>query len=641
MRPKTALLKIVQKTNHKSDQPAVLQAAGFYLRGLVFNVASLNPIQLHNKITRHLFLVLFSSLFVCSNSFAQPEPENNQLIGNSSTYLAMHGHDPVHWQLWNANILKQAQQQNKLIFISSGYFACHWCHVMQHENYQNSATAKLINQHFIAVKIDSELNPELDKALIEFSQKTTGQAGWPQHVILTPDGYPFSAFIYLPNKGFTDLLNKIITLWQTQPTMIEQLAKKEAQTTQQQSSALNNTQNELLLANEFTEKFARQLIKQTNRKQDDLSGGLQGSNKFPEAPLLNSLLSIKKLPSETKDWLILTLEQMQSQHLMDHINGGFYRYTVDPEWQIQHFEKMTYTNALLANTYLLAGQRFNRTDFLQTAKTTLHYLRTQLYSPTTQLYQSSQSALDLQGNEGGSYLFNQQQLKQILSPTEFQSIYQAWSLDHTTPYELGWHPLPIKTKASWKSIQQKLQNASKDIPTDSKSILGWNGLVLSALSQAYGVLKEDKYKQQANQLADTLAKLISKSSPPRAVSNKGEFMGQANLQDYAFIKQGLQNYQAWVNPQQYSKTVQFIDHTINHKFYSKNGWHYDATPILPQQTGEWVMPDNAIPSPTAIISCLQPQFSQNAKPLLLAQTLNYASYLNHLNCVNQPINPVK
>ncbi|GAB6071415.1 hypothetical protein JCM30760_25120 [Thiomicrorhabdus hydrogeniphila] len=547
--------------------------------------------------------------------------------------MAMHGNDPVHWQLWNANVLKQAKQQNKLIFISSGYFACHWCHVMQRENYQNQTTAQLVNQYFIPVKIDRELNPELDKALIEFSEKATGQAGWPQHVILTPDGYPFSAFIYLPNQSFTNLLHKIVTLWQTQPKMIEQLAQKEAQPNPQIKT---NPSDPF-----FEQKFSHQLIKQTNHKKDDLSGGLKATNKFPEAPLLNTLLTIKNLPNETQEWLILTLEQMQSQHLMDHINGGFYRYTVDPEWQTPHFEKMAYTNALLAKTFLLAGTRFKRTDFLQTAKTTLEFLRTQLYSPTTQLYQSSQSALDSKGNEGGSYLFSLQQLKQELTQKEFQTIYQAWSLEHSPPYELGWHPTPIKPNSIWKEIKQKLQTATTNIPTDSKSILGWNGLVLSALSQAYAVLKEDKYKHQANQLADTLSNLITQPSPPRALSNTGKFMGQANLQDYAFIKQGLEDYQAWLHTQKYTKTIQFIDQAINRKFYSVNGWHYDATPILPQQTGEWAMPDNAIPSPTALINCLQPQLTLNAQPLLLAQPLNYASYLNHLNCINQSINPVK
>ncbi|HIE40892.1 MAG TPA: DUF255 domain-containing protein [Thiomicrorhabdus sp.] len=149
----------------------------------------------------------------------------NQLQQHNSPYLAMHGQDPVHWQNWSASVLQKAKAENKLIFISSGYFSCHWCHVMHQESYQNPISAKILNQSFISVKIDRELNPELDKALIDFSQRAIGQAGWPQHIVLTPDGYPFAAFIYLNNRNFNTTLNNIIRLWKQYPDKIYQMAK--------------------------------------------------------------------------------------------------------------------------------------------------------------------------------------------------------------------------------------------------------------------------------------------------------------------------------------------------------------------------------------------------------------------------------
>ena len=541
----------------------------------------------------------------------------------------MHDKDPVHWQLWNADVLKQAEQQNKLIFISSGYFSCHWCHVMQHENYQHKQTAAFLNQHYISVKIDRELNPELDKTLIDFAEKATGQAGWPLHVILTPKGYPFAAFIYLPNHAFNQRLNKIQALWESQPKTIQKLAQTAYEShhkpasSEQISSELNFTKD----------RFTSKLLEAVNNAKDDMGGGLKGSSKFPEAPLLNTLLAIDNLPDEIEEWLILTLEQMQSEHLFDHINGGFYRYTVDPNWQIPHFEKMAYTNALLTQAYLTAGKRWQRNDFLVTAQQTLTYLQTHLYSPHSQMYLGSQSALDKMNIEGGNYLFNTSQLKNRLTKNEFQTIYQAWSLNQIPPYELGWHPRPFDPVSTWKSVQSKLLTPPKDIPTDSKSILGWNGLVLSALSQAYKTLNKQTYKNSATQLASKLASLVQSHDAPRALATNNAFMGKANFQDYVYIKKGLEDYQAWSNDKQFVSTIEFIDNKIKNHFYNTEGWQYDSNPILLQQKGDWAMPDGPMPSLTAIATCLHPDSLIQAEQALLGNPILFASYLTELSCI--------
>jgi len=587
------------------------------------------------------FNVLFSatllSIVTFHPAFAQtPHPSiQNDLLQNSSPYLAMHGHDPVNWKLWNKDVLKTAQQKNKLVFISSGYFSCHWCHVMQRENYQDPTTADYLNKHFVSVKIDRELNPELDKTLIEFAQKATGQAGWPQHVILTPSGYPFVSFIYLPTDSFQKTLKRIVKLWNTKGNEVESLAKKAALA---DSKIITGKVNQQHIS---TNAFQQRLLEQVNQAKDDLSGGLKSTSKFPKAPLLNALLKIKELPEDIEDWLQLTLDQMQSEHLFDHVHGGFYRYTVDPNWQIPHFEKMAYTNALLAQSYLTAGQRWQRQDYLQTAKMTLDYLQTHLFNSQTQLYQSSQSAIDKNNDEGADYLWTKNQLKAKLSAKEFQLVEQAWSLDHSPPYEFGWHPSPISFKESWQKIRAKLQTPVADIPVDTKSILGWNGLVLSALSQAYDVLGNKKYLQQANQLADRLSLLIQQNPAHRALSKTGEPMGEANLQDYAFIKQGLLDYQTLTKNKQYKTTLLFINKTLTEQFYSATGWKYGATPILPQQKGEWLMVDGPIPSPTALVSCLKPKSIKQNQERLLAQAMNYPSYLTTLNCIQKPLNPVK
>ncbi len=552
----------------------------------------------------------------------------NELAQHPSPYLAMHGHDPVEWHTWSADVLKKAQIENKPLFISSGYFSCHWCHVMQRENYHNLKTADYINQHFIAVKIDRELNPELDKTLIEFAQKTTGQAGWPQHVVLTPKGYPFASFIYLPNAVFNQTLQRIVELWQKQPDKIRELAQQTVQPPPL-PQAYTVTQAE----------FTEQLLRQVERAKDDLSGGLQSSaSKFPQAPLLQTLLQIPELSEPTTEWLLLTLDQMQSEHLFDHIHGGFYRYTIDPEWQIPHFEKMAYTSALLADVYLQAGLRFKRPDYLQTALATLNYLQTHLYNPATQLYQSSQSAIDAHNIEGGDYLWSKQRLQQTLSKEEFSAIDQAWSLSKAAPYDvLGWHPSAITNKNShlWPTIHAKLQTNPLQIPIDNKSILGWNGLVLSALSRAYATLQDPVHLKQANQLANVLMTHIQQANPPRALSVDGENMGEANLQDYAFIYKGITDWQQMTSQATYQSEINKIEHIISQQFYTKSGWQYHHAPLLPGQQGEWLMADNAIPSPTAIISCLKPESLAFAGKGLLANPLSYASYLPTLECIQR------
>lgn len=549
----------------------------------------------------------------------------NELDQHPSPYLAMHGQDPVQWHLWSAAVLKKAERLNKPLFISSGYFACHWCHVMQRENYQNSQTAAYINKHFIAVKIDRELNPEIDKVLIEFAQKATGQAGWPQHVVLTPEGHPFAAFIYLPNPVFNNTLQRIVELWEQQPDKIRALAQQTLQPMKTPPLSITHAE------------FSQHLLQQLERAIDDLSGGLKSrANKFPKAPLLQATLHIENLSTPIEEWLQLTLDQMQSQHLFDHIHGGFYRYTIDPEWQIPHFEKMAYTNALLADLYLQASQRFQRPDYLQTALATLSYLQTHLYNPATQLYQSSQSAIDADNIEGGDYLWTRSQLQQKLTKQEFLAIDQAWSLSKPAPYDqLGWHPTPLTGKKSdlWPTIRTKLQTQPSQIPIDSKSILGWNGLILSALSRAYALVKDVAYLNQANQLAGVLIEHIDQESPPRALSVGGGKMGEANLQDYAFIYKGLSDWQQLTQQASAQTKISKLEQTTIQRFYTKSGWQYQHIPLLPGQHGEWLMADSAIPSPTALVSCLKPESVAMAGEALLDNPLDYASYLKTLECI--------
>jgi len=535
----------------------------------------------------------------------------------------MHAQDPVDWLDWSADVLQLAQKTNKPILISSGYFACHWCHVMQQENYQNPAAAKLMNQHFISVKLDRELQPDLDQYLIEFARNLTGRAGWPQHVVLTPQGYPFSAFGYLPNANYLTTLQKLNEAWQTQPDNIIQLAK---QTT---APSQINKSNVIRPA-----EFKQELLTQLYTSMDDLSGGLTGSSKFPESPLLLSLLAINDLPESQQAWLEFTLEQMQNQHLQDHVNGGFYRYTVDPEWQVPHFEKMGYDNAQLAHIYFLAGKKFNRPDFTDTAKQTLNYMEQHLFDTEIGLFASSQSALNQQGVEGGDYLFSRKQLAQTLSKPAFEIVNQSWRLNQPAPYESGWHPLP--THQYWPEIEQALKASVDAIPRDSKHIMSWNGLALSAYATAFEVTQEATYLQKALALANRLTGLLQSTQAPRALDINGKNMGLANLEDYAYTIRGLQDlYRAQPNTQ-LAQTIQTLNTTAQSLFLNDSGWHANQQTLLPGQARMAALIDDAIPSASALMECAFTDSGVSRNPLfaqhLRDSPLAYPSYLQVLQC---------
>ncbi|WP_172959651.1 thioredoxin domain-containing protein [Thiomicrorhabdus aquaedulcis] len=605
-------------------------------------------------------------------SFSNPSSQHqvpNALAQHASPYLAMHGFDPVDWLDWRADVLQKAQTQNKLILISSGYFACHWCHVMQAETYQNQASARLLNQHFISVKLDRELHPELDGYLMEFAKRTNGQAGWPLHVVLTPEGLPLNAFLYEPNADFNQRLTTLNDLWRTHAQTLKALAKKEQ--TEHNASITQSTQSKhATLATNVPERINNlnlKLFAHLSTQIDDLSGGLTGTSKFPEAPLLNTLVHLNSLPSAIEEWVILTLEHMQTAHLFDHINGGFYRYSIDPEWQTPHFEKMTYTNALLASVYLKAGARWQRPDFVMTAQRTLNYLHQHLLDSNTQLYQSSQSAIDAQGQEGGNYLFNAQQLAALFTPTQFKQLNQAWSLHQSPPYALGWHPAPHSKlpSALWNTVKMTLQNQPQSLPSqiprDAKGLLSWNGYVLSALSNASQLPNQTDlpYAKHADALAAQLTRLIMLASPPRAVSEQGTFLHNAGLDDYAAVLQGLQDWQAShkqrVNlpahnltqslTQDSAPSLASVNQAIAHiqailstQFYSEHGWQDSQAFRLPGQKPQWILLDEQLPSAAGLAMCAVPDSQLRALSILENDTPNlvkYASTVHALNRLNQ------
>ena len=370
-------------------------------------------------------------------SFATHEP-TNALADSASPYLRLHANDPVHWREWSADLTARAGADDRLIFVSVGYFACHWCHVMQRESFSDPGAAALLNAHFVSVKVDRELDPALDAQLLRFVQATLGHAGWPLNVVLTPDGLPLFGFTYLPVEDFTRLLEQIVARWsadrdslagaaRTVSDMLEGAARAPA-------AQAMDAAGVRALADAFTQ--------QASETADGLAGGFGQSQKFPSAPQLALLLdSQRREPVEAlAEFLRLTFGAMASLGLRDQLGGGFFRYVTDPGWQVPHFEKMLYDNALLAELYFEAADVLDEPAFESIGMDTLAFMVRELAAPAGGFY-SSLSAVDAADVEGGYYLFDADDLERVLDEEERRVVAAAWGFEGPSPIEHGYLPV--------------------------------------------------------------------------------------------------------------------------------------------------------------------------------------------------------
>jgi len=529
---------------------------------------------------RYFPLIFISVLLVSVTSQAA---EKNQLKNHPSPYLAMHGNDPVKWQTWDKSIFKRAKNENKLIFVSIGYFSCHWCHVMQRESYSNAEIAKIMNRDFITVKVDKELNPALDAKLIEFVEKTRGYAGWPLNVFITPEGYPLIGVVYLPPKDFKGLLINIAKSWKKDPGGLRKIALDASKAIQKSDLSLGDKLDALVISS-YKETFIANAIQYA----DHLQGGFGEKSKFPLSPQLALLIRLAKQSSDPSlgELLHLTLKVMAEQGMYDQLRGGFFRYVVDPGWQIPHFEKMLYDNAQLAEIYLDAAKILKRPEYKTIALATLDFIKNELQADQGGMI-SSLSAIDSKGVEGGYYLWGQTELRNILAPDEYKVVQYHWGLRQHPSLKGGNHftvKHSIKETAKKISLSEKKsrelllsarkklkrQQMKRSLPRDTKVLAGWNGLALSAF--AHAAIENPEYTETARSIRNRIIKkLWDGASLQRAIAN-GKIIGSATLEDYAYVAKGL--YQ-WALLTGDSSDFQWVKKIVDQgwkRFYTEKGW---------------------------------------------------------------------
>jgi uncharacterized protein YyaL (SSP411 family) len=568
-------------------------------------------------------------VFLLTALSAEGAPLVNQLRNHSSPYLAAHGADPVAWQEWNAATVARARQEGKLLYLSIGYFSCHWCHVMQRESYRNPEIARFLNEHFIPVKVDRELEPALDQRLIEFVETTRGRSGWPLNVFVTPDGHPLYATLYHPPREFMDVVMRIDDLWRHDRARLTALARTGAvQPKGPGKPAVDRAQ---------AVRLAGKVLADAQARADSMQGGFGEQGKFPQVPQLAFLLSYVERTQDTqvKEFLLLTLDAMAMHGLQDHLDGGFFRYTVDPSWKTPHFEKMLYDNAQLARLYLQAARVLEREEYRLIATRTLDFLLRELRASSGG-FVAALSAIDEHGVEGGYYLWSQQELESLLTPAELE-VYRPYAgMTGAASFDPGYLPLratppsvlagqlrlnPDDVRSRLASAEEKLRSArrARGLPRDTKELAAWNGLALAAFTDAAQATGDIRYRDAAkavrNYLADVLwdGKILARSRV------EGKATGKAALEDYAYVAAALADWARYTGAERDFALARSIASAGWQRFYSPKGWRLETESLLIDESGQDVVSDGTTPSPSAVLIATSLMLAANDRDPALRQ----------------------
>lgn len=452
-----------------------------------------------------------------------PDFNRNNLDKANSPYLRQHLDNPIHWQEWKKPVLDYAQKESRPIFVSVGYATCHWCHVMAKEAFSDPEIADFLNKHFVSIKVDREQRPDIDQHFMNFLTETQGSGGWPMNVILTPDQKPFFAGTYFPlesplaaRPGFKQTIEKVYDWYQ------------------------NNSQNikSYVPTNNFdTEAQSEQVLLETIKDEFDVKyGGWGDSVKFPSYNTLIYLLNyFNEYPSkDIKNMITLTLDQMAKGGLHDHLQGGFFRYCVDRQWKIPHFEKMLYDQAMLLWVYSLGFKIFKDRIYKEVAQGIVTSLDNVFLS--NGLYYSATDA-DTKHKEGATYLWSQEELKEVLSKKEWIEFTKTYDLSEENKLDGKWH-LVKKTKDSLVDIKEKLlevRNLRTQPEKDRKIITSWNSLLGIAYFLAGRYLQDDSYKKRGLKLYQRLMTAHWKDETLAHSSYEGHLQRQSFLEDYASL----------------------------------------------------------------------------------------------------------
>ncbi len=512
----------------------------------------------------------------------------NDLIFEESPYLLQHAHNPVNWHAWSPKAFELAKKYNKPIFLSIGYATCHWCHVMEHESFENIEIAKYINEHFIAIKVDRERRTAIDAYYMTGVQMMTGHGGWPMSNFLTPDGKPFFGGTYYNPKQFMTLLSRVVEVWKTQePELRKQAAQMDA--------AIKKYLSKSEQAKDVNQAVFDKANEQLLSMHDEMQGGFSAAPKFPQEPWLLYLLSQNKPVLKTP--LLFTLNEMQQGGIYDQVGGGFHRYSVDNEWLAPHFEKMLYNQSQLSEVYTQAAMEFNNPEYKRTATAILDYVLLEMTSKQGVFYSAGDA--DSEGEEGLFFTWTVEELKNVLTNDEYhwlKPIYQfskKGNFEHRNIFNLS-EPLTHTAKTfkmpypklveKLDSINQKLYQHRKERIhplIDDKIITSWNVQMIYSFAHASYLFNKPEYLNAAIKAMDYILKNHKNKQGylvRNSLNNKASSI-HAELEDYAWsITALIKLYDVTSNKSWLEKADKLIEQTEQLYLDKANGGFFDNIP---------------------------------------------------------------
>ncbi len=538
----------------------------------------------------------------------------NRLAGETSPYLLQHAHNPVDWYPWGEEALDRARAEDRPILLSIGYSACHWCHVMERESFEDPAIARLMNENFVSIKVDREERPDLDSIYMEAVQAMTGQGGWPMTVFLTPDGAPFYGGTYFPPAdrmgmpGFPRVLSSLAHAYRTQREEVLEQAKNLREHLGRSLMGFEAAGLDAAVADQAYHGLAQTF--------DARDGGFGGAPKFPQPMNLEFLLRYHHRTGQAHalDMTLTTLDHMRSGGIYDQLGGGFHRYATDRVWLVPHFEKMLYDNALLARVYLEAYQVTGNEDYRTVVEETLAYVTREMTGPEGGFY-SAQDA-DSEGEEGKFFVWTPSEIEAVVGPDDAPLVRSYYGVTPGGNFE-GANILYLPRTAaevarlhgvSLERVREAVDRArplllaerGRRVPPgrDEKILTAWNGLMLRAFAEAARVLDRDDYRETAQRNADFLLGAMYRDGRLLRTYRDGQAKLNGYLEDYASLAAGLLSlYETTFEPRLFAAACALADAMLTHFWDDAEGGFFNTSDdheVLINRPKDLF--DNAVPS---------------------------------------------
>lgn len=547
----------------------------------------------------------------------------NELHLETSPYLLQHANNPIHWKAWNERVLAQARKENKLIILSVGYSACHWCHVMEHESFEDQEVAAVMNKSYISIKVDREERPDVDATYMKAVQLMTGRGGWPMNVVLLPDGRPVWGGTYFRKQEWIASLGQLQELYSNEPEKVIDYAEKLLEGIQSLVLLGTNTSGEIANPSAIAP-----IIEKWAKSFDDEFGGYARAPKFmlPNNYLFLQRYGFQENRQDILDFVDLTLTRMAWGGLFDTIGGGFSRYSVDMKWHVPHFEKMLYDNGQLISLYADAYKRTKNPLYKEVIEKTHRFIREELTDNSGAFYSALDAdSLDTKGHleEGAFYVWEKQELKDLLEE-DFELFAKLFNINEFGYWENGHFVLiqnePLdqiavdanitteELKAKKEQWEQTLYNAreKRSKPRlDDKILTSWNALMLKGYADAYKALGNEEYLAAARRNALFLAdKMWHTDGHLWRTYKNGEAKIPAFLEDYALTAEAyISLYEATLEEKWLLYAKQLADYCLEN-FYDEKQQFFAYTSIKEEQliAPHFETEDNVIPASNSVIA---------------------------------------